>query len=614
MTRLLRSGRILSAFTLAALASVALPSASALGQPVKDKTGTGATEAPATPDATTGTTAAPAGETQFTVTVGEVVSEGSNVDDATLQAILEGDFVDYADELASLEATSITVPELRVDFQVPVATGGTEGGSFTYHDLQFSDVSDGVAGSVSIGSGTSEMNNNMSVEFGAMSASEFNIGQLLAFYGLVPSAGGEELAVLYRDFELEGGSFTWPMGSCTFGTVTGGEFKARPLTMPFGEVMALATRIEAQGDNPSPQDLAQLLNFYGDMLTAFETSEVRLDGADCSGTTDDGSPLEIALGAVILGAWADGRYPDISVSGFSLSDGDGIVALAEATFKGFELLPVVQELQAVGEDISDAWVQENYRKLIPPFEGFSFSGLSVDVPNPDATAGRISFTIGDADLTLRDYVNGIPTAISSHLTNFGFDIPRNSGDDTAEQLLALGIETLDVGYDLALSWDPDAQNISLDKLEVNGADLGSVELTALLGNATEALFSDDTNAAMAAAMMLTAKSVSVSIYNGGIVDLILDATAQEQGTTADTLRQQVSGVAQGTILALLGGSANVQQVSQSVGDLINGAANFTLTITSKAETGITVQELAAAQSGNPTVLLNSLNFEASSSE
>jgi hypothetical protein len=378
--------------------------------------------------------------------------------------------------------------------------------------------------------------------------------------------------------------------------------------------MTLAGRLEAQGENPAPEDIAQFVAFYADMLTAFESTETRLEGFDCSGTGEDGTSMEISLGEMVLGEWTEGRYPDLSVSGFTIAGGDGTMSLDSATFKGFDLSGIVETLETAGTELNEQWFAENYRSVIPPFEGLSFSGFSVDIPDPDAAEERIQFSIGDADLTLADYVNGIPATISSFVSNLVVDIPTNSSDEQVQQLLALGIEQLDVGYEISAAWDEQAGTITVDRLALTGAELGTIALAAVIGNATEALFSTDTNEAMASAMTLTAKSLSIDLENAGLVDLILQGVAQQQGGDAEQLRTQFSGMAQATILALLGGGSDVQQLSQAVGQLVNGAANFSLSITANEEAGLSLTELMALQSGNPAALLNSVTLEASASE
>ena len=52
---------------------------------------------------------------------------------------------------------------------------------------------------------------------------------------------------------------------------------------------------------------------------------------------------------------------------------------------------------------------DNWRKLIPALGGFAFSGLKIDVPDPQAEGSRIQANVADFDLSLSDYLNGIPT-------------------------------------------------------------------------------------------------------------------------------------------------------------------------------------------------------------
>src|SRR5690606_13612624 len=124
---------------------------------------------------------------------------GSNLDEATLKAILSGDVVNNADDLAGLNASSITVPEINVT--ITAAEGDdVDDLSFVLNDFVLTNVVDGVAETISI-AGTEMTADDVNFSFGAISAAKFNIAGVLGVYGLVDASAPAEMATIYTDFQ-----------------------------------------------------------------------------------------------------------------------------------------------------------------------------------------------------------------------------------------------------------------------------------------------------------------------------------------------------------------------------------------------------------------------------
>ena len=216
----------------ACLLSVALPAGSAWAQKIKNK-------------------GEPAADTSATATVSDVSvniptieAVDSNVDEATLRSIFGGNVIDNADALAGLSATSITIPEITLTTTTTIEGEATEA-VVTFSDLVLTDITDGTAASVNLAGMSLDAGESGTADFGTLSASTFNIAGVLGFYGLVDS-GQTELETIYTDFSFEGGTFEAPEVSCTMGPVSVAEFKARPLSHNFMEIMALVESLEGQ--------------------------------------------------------------------------------------------------------------------------------------------------------------------------------------------------------------------------------------------------------------------------------------------------------------------------------------------------------------------------------
>src|SRR5690606_30409466 len=110
-------------------------------------------------------------------------------------------------------------------------------------------------------------------------------------------------------------------------------------------------------------------------------------------------------------------------------EGDGTVTVANFTFKPMDLGDVITVLENAPDEVDEVWLEANARGLIPAMEGFSFSGIDIDVPDPDEPDTRIKASVGAFDVSLASYINGIPTDLDISATNIAADLPEDSGDE-----------------------------------------------------------------------------------------------------------------------------------------------------------------------------------------
>ena len=589
----------LAAFAAACLLTVALPAGTAIA---KEKIKAPAEES--TPAATT--------PPEFSVEIADIDAVDSNVDDTTLRAIFSGELIDNADALAGLTATSITIPDITVSFSNTV-DGEVKSGQFSFKDVVLDNVEDGVAASVALGGVELSSDEDVSGSFGAVSATNFDIGGMLGVYGLVDTAGQTELTTLYSDFKSEGGSLDAKDVACHVGAVETAEFKGRPLKFSFADIMAMSQSMEAEGETPSPETIGKALHMYADIFTAFESSPVTFGGFDCKGTDEDGKPLDFAMGGMTMDGMAPGTYPAIALQNFRIAvEGDGVMSIANIAFKAMDLSGPIAAIEAAPEAIDQAWLDANARSLIPSFAGFSFDGFKMDIPNPDATDQRVKADIGAFDLSLSDYLNGIPTNVSTTGDSIVIDVPKDSGDEQFQQLIDLGITSVDVGFAVKAAWDEATNAINIEDVSVSGADLATVKLAGTIGNATQALFDIDPDTSLAAAMGVVINNLKVNVVDAGLSDIILKQVSTDQGSDATTMRPIYAGLAEGTILGMLAGAAEAQKVGKAVSAFITGDAKaLTIEMTAKDPAGLGLADFMAAQE-DPTVLLGKTNITATS--
>jgi len=382
------------------------------------------------------------------------------------------------------------------------------------------------------------------------------------------------------------------------------------IKVSFAALMEAADKLGAVADGatPPPEATATVVGFMTDVFQAFKSEPVNLDGLSCAGTGEDGQPFELSLGSIVMDGYQPGIYPAITFNDIKVTNGGAnSVTLAKASVKATDLSGPIAAIAAAGE-LTPAWLDANYRLLIPAFGGFSLSGLNVDVPNPEKPDERITASLADFDLSLSDYVNGIPTRISSSTHGFDVPLPTDSTDDNVKMLLMLGIERVNMGYDFAAHWDKDARTISLDNLSVTGKDLGSIAASVVVGNAVEDLFATDMAAAMTASQGVTFQSAAIDTTDDGMLDKFIPLMAAMQQVDPAQFRTLMAGQAEGSALQMLGATDQARALGLAISNFIAGTAkSLHISITSKDPAGVPAEAMMNG-AADPNAVLGLLDI------
>ncbi|WP_423067264.1 hypothetical protein [Devosia sp. CN2-171] len=534
-----------------------------------------------------------------------------NLNEGTVRGLFTG-APGSLDPLSTLTAKSVTIPELSFSYKIDVE--GAAPTTFTYRNLVLNDVVDGVAASATIASADFSGGEGASGTFGEMSTGRFDLGGILGFYGLTatPSAS-TEMKEVYSDFKFAGGTIgAGDLFSCTFGPAEVGSFSARPLKQNMAEVQSLILKAEAAqtaGTPVPPEDIKQIALFYTDLLTAFTSTPMTFAGFECAGKDEAGKAMNFSVGTMTADGFEPAKYPAFSLDDLKIDvEGDGHVNFGNFTWKKMDFSTAIATVEAAAT-LDEAFFEANWRQLVPAMDGFSLASLDVDTPNPDKPGERITGTIGSFDATLGNYINGIPANIALSLGNFILPLTAEMTDLPVQDLLARGIDKLDISLGTKLAWDQATSTIKADDVTIDLGSLGKITLSGTFGNATEALFGDDNDAAMMAAMMITIKDLTVEVEDRGIGSILVATGARDAGQPEEAFRTAVAGMAQGMTLAFLGNTTEALTAAQQLGTFLQGASHLKLTITSKDEAGIGMADLAAAET-NPTALAGKLNVVA----
>lgn len=546
-------------------------------------------------------------EVAFSVSIPQVDAVNSTLTTDELKAILTGNLEAYADQLAALEADSVTVPTISI---IANHSNGsdTNQATVTITNLVLEDVSGGVAAKISLASIEMEAV-DARASFGSMSADNFSIAGLLSFYGLIERPEQTGMETIYANFSAEGGTVDADDMSCVIGGTSAAEFRARPLRISFIEMIALAEAMENNPDDIEPGRIAEFMRMYADIFTAVESSDVFFDGMNCEGTDSTGNSVAIAIEGITMSGMAPGIYPAISFDGLTIDAGDeGYATLENFTIKQMDLAGAIEALSNLPDDVSEAWFDDNWRSFVPGMEGLSLSGLDMNVPNPDDEHSRIQVGIGLFDLTLGGYRNGIPVQIEMVASNLRAELPDDLEDEQLQQLRALGLTSVDLGFRIAASWDEERNAIDFEELSMDAADLASLVIAGSLTNAPPELFDGDPETALNAALSMALKAMDISVTDAGFSDIVFSLVAAEQNTSPASLRLITAALAEGMLIAQLAELADARTIAAAVNEFIAGEAKtLNIAVEAKNDPGLNAQDLMEAEE-NPATLIEKVNI------
>ena len=445
----------------------------------------------------------------YTLKVPAVTVVDGNLSEPAIRTLFSSTPTGALGDLATLTAKSITIPE--ISFSIVVPGSETTPTVITYRDLELTDVTNGVATSATLGGAEVTGAENLVATFDEMSTGRFDIGGLLAFYGLTAKTGATEMKPIYSDFHFAGGKLSSDLFSCDIGAASTGTFSARPLRHTMAELATITEQLQAAekaSTPPSPEAVGTLIGYYTDMLTAFSSEPMTFDGFSCTGKDDKGAEVNVSTGTITVGGFQPGVYPAFAINDFNIDVlGDGQISLGNFTWKQMDLNGPIKALQVPGIVFDEAWFAANWRKLIPAIDGLSASDVTYDVPSPEAEGTRNTGVFGNFDITLGNYINGIPAAISMALDGSEMPLPPELANGPAAPLLAArDITAINIDTHVKLHWDDATKTIAVDELLLDTADFGRVAITGTIGNATADLFSDSDTTALTAAMGLTVQT------------------------------------------------------------------------------------------------------------
>lgn len=484
------------------------------------------------------------------------------------------------EKFAQLEAARIFIPEL-----VAESRAGDYEQAAVYRDVTMAKVARGVAETIDV-AGADMMARRAGVanrgRLGAIHGEGVDFPALLRMANAARADAAEAKKITTRkmtissvEIEIDGG------GKMTVGAIEGQDFGGRPLAAPLAGLVEAAPR--PGGPEPSPAARRALAAMAGDILTSLDVGAlVMRDIVMTTPGADGAKPETVGFRRIGLSRLIDGR-----IGGFTL---EGVSAGRDDT--KFE----VERIELSGLDVRAtlaAAASADPKPAAPRFDRLEVAGLAMAMPDGPVSLGR-------AVIEARDWMEVAPTKLSARLERAVVSL-TGAGAARSAPLAALGYDKIDLSGALEAKFDAQKGELTIDRLEADGAGMGAARASLMLSRVPAAIFSGDMQAAQFALPAIAFWRADVGLTDRGLLGRAANARARDERKTEAQIRGEFAAMGVTMTRALFaaqpGANPKVEALANAVSAFAKGAPE--LEIHAYAPDGLGLIDLSmAAQMGS----------------
>ena len=372
------------------------------------------------------------------------------------------------------------------------------------------------------------------------------------------------------------------------------DWGVRPPSIP---LLSLADELylEAKEAGSEPDEMT-ILRLVSSFYSMFRIGSFEMVGFDIDvNDTENGTQFAAQLDSFRLAdLWSVG-LGELSFKGF-FSEGEGNriqMDLFQLKDIGFPTLAALMD----AERASDEMDIKAIIAALPTLGLIEASGIDVNIKDEPG------FKLGLSRLEMGDFIGRLPTRVSSTLENLEFNVAdlEAEGRETFEKM---GYERINLSYVLSLIWDEASEILSLESRNALD-DGGTLNAAVEIGSVPRSVFEDPETAQNALAF-LTFNAASMVFDDNSIVDRAIEATASDQGKSADQLKQELLG-ALPFVMGALNKPDFVDEVAKAVSKLLSEGGS--LTATAQPDQPVSVMQVIAGGAAAPGTLVDLLKVE-----
>lgn len=515
-----------------------------------------------------------------------------------------------AARLARFSAREVRIPELVVE-----QTLAGERQVTVYKQTVARDVVNGRIASLTSESGTIAgrgKDGPRSGSYGRSTITEFDLGEAARIFA-EPGTDAEnrpEMKRIYAGFSLENLVLTdGTRSEAKVAAISGRDFFARKAGTSWADMMR-AVEVLQPGDKASPAEVARLMKVSAEISDAVRIGSIEATGIEVRDpkAKDGGSARLARLG------YTGGASSEARIEGFEVMSDTGRFQIGSIAFTGFSFQSTIDVLKGLGDRTLESLDAAEKRRLIPTIGTVHLSGLDFDLPKaqegakPAAKAQNIKFSVKDVEVTADRPLNGVPTNARVAVDRLSFPVPANPEEDGLKELVGLGYRAVDASFAAATNWNEPASELLVRELSLRSADMGAISLKGTLGNVSKDVFSADPTVAAVALVGAAARTIDLTVENGGLFERLVAREAKKQKKSPDDLRREYGVAAAVAIPAMLGSSAQAKSLGQAVARFIAKPGRLSVSARAKDAAGLGIADIVSL--GEPAAILDKLDVTA----
>lgn len=302
------------------------------------------------------------------------------------------------------------------------------------------------------------------------------------------------------------------------------------------------------GEGGTPNDEKAGAQFFGALLDAAITGEIKVTNLTIEGAGNDG---RASIKSLVFGGINRGQFGPSSIDTLE-SVTDGLTTkMTSATAEGADLTKVIP------------WLLKGEMPPVGPegllyFGKASVNGLSYEMEGTTVTIG--SYTVDPVNFYWL-----VPSALKLQVNDIYFKPAPGASDGAAEGLGEIGLDHLDIDMGLEWAFDGATGDASLKELRIAESQLFDVALNFDLTGINLPMLIDPASA-QTSVLSIGVKAAQLFIKNNGGFDKLLAVAAKEQNTTPDAVRQ----MALGQLTQLEGGLPQPDGTTKPLSDRVKG--------------------------------------------
>lgn len=265
----------------------------------------------------------------------------------------------------------------------------------------------------------------------------------------------------------------------------------------------------------------------------------------------------------------------LTITGGDVNEAGGLVAeqiLAEGISNASgETTATVRSFEAVNVDVAPAAEGQEPGGRV---DAITIEGINVVEPEtPPVNIETVSFEASD-------YRDGYPHAVRLAIEGIEVDPSQApEGDETAEQLKALGYDTLSLSVLGSGRWDEASGDLVIEELTIEGDEMGALTISGELGGFTADLVAklDQPNPPPELMEQITISSATVTFEDESLTGRVLDTQASEMGTDRATFVEQITA-AMPLMLTMLQNPSFQDEVAGAVTTFLKDPQTITVSV------------------------------------